>query len=336
MILLIYGTRPEWLKIKPLVEVFEQNNVRYEVCFTGQQKDIAGGEYDFSLDIKSKCENRLNDIISSCLEQMSDRTYSLVIVQGDTTSALAMALWAFNSNIKVAHLEAGLRTYDVANPWPEEMNRQIISRIASLHFCPTIQNKENLLSEKMNSGTHVFVTGNTALDNLKDIEASKEGIVLITMHRRENLNSIDVWFETINKLAQAHNDFKFIFPMHPNPALQEKKHILSHVNVIKPLEHEEMCKLIAGSDMVLTDSGGIQEECSFFNKKCIVLRKTTERQESLGITSFLCPNTSDLRTLFVLHLKRDAETVPCPYGDGKAAFKIYEILKQKNFIEHNY
>lgn len=329
MILVCYGTRPEWIKIKPLIKQMKRKKVKFKVLFTGQQKDIAeGSEADYTHSIPDGYGNRLDRIIISCLS-MPESFFSgitRVLVQGDTATAFGLALAAFHRKIEVVHLEAGLRTHDKDNPYPEEVYRQMISRIADLHLCPTTSNVQNLINESVDG--HIAKTGNTVIDSLVEnyIKPKETDLVLVTLHRRENHDIMDVWFEEINKLAIEHPDLNFVLPIHPNPSVKKHRDLLTHVQVIDPLPHEELLKMIADSKVVITDSGGIQEEGSFFNKKVIVCRKVTERPESLLLTSFLCPYPRELSTLFVKVLNIKLANHKCPYGDGNAAREIVELL----------
>lgn len=332
MILLCYGTRPEWIKIKPLIEEFKKNNINHQVIFTGQQKDLAKDFLcDWRFDIQDGV-NRLDSIIKSLMDRISIITkyndVKYVLVQGDTTSALALALSAFNNNIKVIHLEAGLRTYDRENPYPEEMNRRLISEIANIHLCPTEDAKNNLNYEKKSG--KLFVVGNTVIDNLLDYKDKCEytNKILVTLHRRENHHWIDKWFIEINKLAQTYPEFEFILPIHPNPNVQKYKDLLTHVNVINPLPYEEMLNLLIKTRLVITDSGGLQEECSFFNKKCLTCRKVTERPEAIGQSTFLVEKPEDLQSLFNEHIKNYEINYDCPFGNGHSAETITKILKE--------
>jgi UDP-N-acetylglucosamine 2-epimerase len=251
-----------------------------------------------------------------------------VLVQGDTTSVVGLALSALHRKIKVIHLEAGLRTYDTENPYPEENNRRIVSTIASIHLCPTVQNAENLYKERVLGQIHVV--GNTVLDNLIDYKEKCEYTdkVLITMHRRENHDKINFWFTEINELAKRYPELEFILPIHPNPNVQKYKDILTHVTVIPSMNHDDLLALLVKTKLVITDSGGIQEECSFFNKKCIVCRKVTERPESLGSTSFLVLHPDELSIVFNEHYENYVVDVKSPYGDGTSAKKICKIVNQ--------
>ena len=331
MILLAYGTRPEYIKIKPLIHEFDINGFQYKTLFTGQHKDLLKEQIvDYQIDIPEDTNNRLDNIIKSTMNVfdwiLDDITH--VLVQGDTTSVLAVALSAFNHGIKVIHLEAGLRTYDKQNPYPEETNRRIVSTIADVHLCPTLANVNNLLNEKIEG--NIFHVGNTVLDNLlpyKD-RCDYTNKVLITMHRRENHDWMDKWFQEINKLAKFHTNLEFILPLHPNPNVQKHKHLLTHVNVVEPMSHDELLNLLIKTRLVITDSGGIQEECSFFNKKCLTCRKVTERPEALGQSTFMVEAPYDLVEVFMKHVDDYEINYDCPFGDGKASEKIIARLKE--------
>jgi UDP-N-acetylglucosamine 2-epimerase (non-hydrolysing) len=331
MILITYGTRPEYIKVKPLIDSFIENGIKFKTLFTGQHKTLVDNNADFNLEISNDSDNRLNNIISSCalLNDEYFKGITHVLVQGDTTSALGIALSAFNRKIDVIHLEAGLRTYDIENPYPEETNRQLIARIANIHFCPTELNYQNLINEKVQGDLHVV--GNTGLDNLSQYLPMCEygDTVLITLHRRENHDIIDEWFYEINELAKNYSDLKFILPMHPNPNVQKYKKILTNVEIIEPLAHDELIKLLIKTKLVITDSGGLQEECSFFNKKCLVCRKITERPESIGLTSFMIDLPNDLSSMFKTHIDDFKTSGNSPFGDGNASKKISEIIKNK-------
>jgi UDP-N-acetylglucosamine 2-epimerase (non-hydrolysing) len=334
MILLTYGTRPEYIKIKPLFDKLEKNHISYKVLFTGQHKDIVPRHCDYVLDFKEYSNNRLNNVLINCLlipdEWLENIEY--ILVQGDTTSVLGVALTAFHKKIKVIHLESGLRTYDYNHPYPEEINRQIVSRISNINFCPTESNLKNLIDEKILGKS--FVVGNTILDNLlsykKDCEYTKK--ILITLHRSENHSMIDVWFKTINEIASEYPDYEFILPIHPNPNVFKYKHLLTNLTVLSPLPHEDLIKILIKCSLVITDSGGLQEECSFFNKKCIVCRNTTERQESLNKSSYLVKSPEDLKKKFFQFLKNFEFDYISPYGDGHSSDKIIKLLK-KNLIK---
>lgn len=330
MILLTYGTRPEWIKIKPLIEEMSKRNIPFKTLSTGQHKDIAPNDADFNLDFKDFGGNRLDSVLKNCLS-IPDNYFDgidYILVQGDTTSVVGLSLSALNRKIKVIHLEAGLRSFDTENPFPEENNRKIVSSIASIHLCPTQLNAENLRSENIKN--NIFIVGNTVLDNLilykEKCEYSNK--VLVTMHRRENHENIIEWFTQINKLAVNYKNLEFILPLHPNPKIKEHQSILTNVKIIDPLSHEDLLDILVKTKIVITDSGGIQEECSFFNKKCLVCRKVTERSESVGINSFLINSPKDLSIIFSTHINDYVIDYVSPYGDGKSAEKICKILKE--------
>jgi len=334
MILLTYGTRPEYIKIKPLMEEMKKQNIPFKVFFTGQHETLVDGYYDLKLDFEEyNHENRLDNIIANLmtLNYHVFEDVTSVLVQGDTTSVVAMSLAAMHRKIPVIHLEAGLRTFDTENPFPEENNRKIVSTIAKLHLCPTNDSALNLRNENITQ--NVFVVGNTILDNLLKYkeECEETNKILVTLHRRENHDMIDEWFTMINSLAKETN-FEFILPIHPNPNVLSKKHLLTNVKVIEPLPHDELMKILVKTKMVITDSGGLQEECSFFDKQCLVCRKFTERPEALGFTSHLVRTPRMLRNEFYRQLSMVKQTHRCPYGDGYSSEKICEILKQLHLV----
>lgn len=322
-ILICFGTRPEYIKVKSLIE----NISNVKTCFTGQHPDLLKNiKVDYNLKMDNNIsENRLNNIFCNILSENNifiDIDY--VLVQGDTSTACAIALSAFNNKIKIIHLEAGLRSNDLKDPFPEEMNRQLISRIADIHLCPTEFNMQNLFNENIKN--NIFVVGNTGLDNISKEGCSYEEKVLVTIHRRDNHEIIDKWFEEIEKIANLYSDLEFLIPLHPNPNVQKFKNIFKKVIVCEPLMHKELIKYLKKCKFVISDSGGLQEECSFLNKKIIVCRKTTERPESIGIHSFLCDNPKKLGEI-VQNINNNFEINEiCPYGNGKSYKNIIKIL----------
>lgn len=335
MILISFGTRPEYIKLKSTIEHLSKLGVDFKTVFTGQHVDLLKDiEVDFRLEIKDLSDNRLNNVMfSPALNNLPWGEVKLTLVHGDTTSALGMALCSFNHNVPVAHVEAGLRTYDYDNPFPEELNRQLISRIATIHFAPTQRNKETLENELVHQikGRKIFVTGNTGLDHLHPWKLIKhsEDLVLVTMHRRENHHNMDEWFKEINRLA-GKSDLEWVIPLHPNPNVQKHKHLLTNLNVIDPVSHQELLDLMVRTKAIITDSGGIQEEATFLNKKYVVCRKKTERPEGLGEWGSMAKEPAFLEGNFKfleeLEIVRD-----CPFGDGhsgeKIAKHIYEFIK---------
>lgn len=331
MILLVYGTRPEYIKIKPLMTEMSKAGISYKTLFTGQHENLSSTDADYRLVISSDGVNRLDTIIQSCMnipdEYFNGITH--VLVQGDTTSVVGLALSAMHRKIKIIHLEAGLRTYDTDNPYPEEYNRRIVSSIADIHLCPTRQNKLNLINEGVDE-KNCYVVGNTGLDNLVNLKenVSYKNVVLVTLHRRENHEFISEWFSEINKIAETYSDYQFILPIHPNPNVQKYKHLLTNLDVVEPLSHDELLNILTRASLVITDSGGIQEECSFLGKKCIVCRVVTERPESIGMTTFLAKHPSNLNSLVMNHLNNPKPfELDCPFGDGNASKKICKLFK---------
>ena len=323
MILLCFGTRPEWLKIKPLIKQLDN----YKLLFTGQHPDLLKDiEVDYKI-IISESNNRLDQLISDCLTQFPNGDFESVLVQGDTASAFACAIGAFNRGLKIYYLEAGLRSYNLNHPYPEEAYRQMISRISDVNICPTELSRDNLISEKVNGICQVV--GNTVLDNLLPYKTQCEygNKVLVTLHRRENHHWLDEWFKQIDRIAGENKELEFILPIHPNPNVQKHKPLLKNVNIVDPMTHSELLEVLVKTKFVISDSGGLQEEGSFFNKKVIVCRKTTERPEGIETGHlYLCDNPNELYYLFEVINKNYKITSECPYGDGKSSIKIKNIL----------
>lgn len=336
MILVCFGTRPEFIKITPLIKSFKKNNISYRLLYVSQHTDLIKEiSYDIKLDIKNTSSNRLNNIMQSILckpEIFNDIDY--VLVQGDTTSCLGIAISAFNNNKKIIHLEAGLRTLDFKNPFPEEGNRKLISHITDIHFCPTENSSKNLLKEGIEKNVHVV--GNTVLDNLKNLNVNKKiktkYDVIITMHRRENHETINQWFFQISNLKSMYKDLKFCFIKHPNPSVIKALGLLKNIDILEPMSRPDLLSLLSYSKFLITDSGGLQEEASYYKIPTLVCRKVTERPEGLGNFSLLCKNYNNMKKDFTKIL----ELVPVgdsPYGDGNASDKISKILKEKYDIK---
>jgi UDP-N-acetylglucosamine 2-epimerase (non-hydrolysing) len=324
MILVCFGTRPEYIKVKSLID----NLSSVKTCFTGQHVDLIQNiNVDYYLSPSITTQNRLNDIVMNIMKDIEIfKDIEYVLVQGDTTSAFAIALSAFHNNKKVIHLEAGLRTHNISDPFPEELNRQLISRIADIHLCPTELNKQNLISEGIPE-TKLHVVGNTGLDNIDPNNCVYENTILVTLHRRNNLPIMDIWFKQLEILANNHPEIKFILPMHPNPAVQKHKGLLYKVQQIEPLSHTDTIEIIKKCKFIITDSGGIQEESSFLNKKIIICRKDTERPEVLDNHGVLCKTPEELLDIFEMINKDYIVNKPCPFGDGNAHTKIKAILQ---------
>jgi UDP-N-acetylglucosamine 2-epimerase (non-hydrolysing) len=324
-ILICFGTRPEWLKIKPLIKLLDKS--QYYLLFTGQHPDLLKSvDVDFKINMTST-DNRLDQIISDCMTQFPTGDFNSVLVQGDTGSAFGCALAAFNRQLKIYYMEAGLRSHNLRHPYPEEGYRQMISRISDINFCPTELSKSNLLKEGA-LGEH-FITGNTVLDNLIEYKTKCEytNKILITLHRRENHHLVDKWFTEINNLAIDNPHLEFIIPLHPNPNVQKHKHLLTHVNILEPLQHSDLLDILVKCKLVISDSGGLQEEGSFFNKKVIVCRETTERPEAIDTGHlFLCSHPNFLSGLFGDLIENYYINTECPYGDGYSSQKIHNYL----------
>jgi UDP-N-acetylglucosamine 2-epimerase (non-hydrolysing) len=329
-LLVCFGTRPEYIKVKSILDNY---SLPLKVCFTGQHQHLLTGikNIDYNLGpIKALTLCRLNDIMIHVLRRFDIfEDIDAVLVQGDTTTACAIALSAFHNKIPIIHLEAGLRTYVSTDPYPEEFNRRTIGTTASLHLCPTENNKQNLKLEKIKGEIHVV--GNTGLDTLDPVGISMTNLVLVTMHRRENHKNMALWFREIDRFAQDHPELDFQCPLHPNPMVQKHRNLLTAVKVIEPLPHAQFTDLLKKARFVISDSGGIQEECSFYNKKIIVCRRTTERPESLGTHSVLCDAPEHLYNLTREINDCPEINAPCPYGDGRAIERIIPILT--NFMQ---
>lgn len=367
-ILMVFGTRPEAIKMAPVaVALQKESSFELKICVTGQHRDMLdqvletfGIEPEFDLNIM-KAGQDLTDVTERTLVGMrgvfAKWIPRVVLVHGDTTTGFAVSLAAFYHRIPVGHVEAGLRTGDIDSPWPEEANRTLISRIAKFHFAPTLQSRDNLIREGI-AESAIYVTGNTVIDALLMapvlIEAkpalrdaisqqfemldSDKRILLVTGHRRENFG---VGFENICKaiatLAMRRPDINIVYPVHPNPSVREPvTRFLSglhNVFLINPLEYLPFVQLLSRCAIVLTDSGGIQEEAPSFGKPVLVMRDQTERPEAVAAgTVKLVGTNSDVIVASVIELLEDPEKYERmslahnPYGDGTAAGKIVDVL----------
>ena len=380
-IMLVFGTRPEAIKMAPLVKEFQKYPESFQtlVCVTGQHREMLDQVLrifdivpDFDLDIMKHGQD-LYDVTSRVLLGMRDVLTAsrpdVVLVHGDTTTSTAAALAAFYQQIPVGHVEAGLRTHNVFSPWPEEMNRQITTRIASYHFAPTPLSRKNLLQEGI-ADELITVTGNTVIDALRwvvdkirkdsslnlelagqlkatgyDVKrlASPRRLVLITGHRRENFGEgfLNIC-QAIKELTVRYPEVDFVFPMHPNPNVRqpirevfgEKLSDQGNIFFIEPLEYLSFVYLMEKASIVLTDSGGIQEEAPGLGKPVLVMRDTTERPEALEAGTVKLVGTS--RDTIVNELSRLLDDPASyekmskalnPYGDGKACGRIVERLR---------
>ena len=357
----IFGTRPEAIKMATVIKEFEhQNEVALNVCFTGQHREMVLPLLDFfeikvnhSLDVMQPNQTLAGLGARSLMatdEYLNSVKPDLVFVQGDTTTAMSAATASFYHKIKVAHIEAGLRTHNMFSPFPEEFNRQVISKIAYLHFAPTNASAKNLLTEGI-SPNKVFVTGNTVIDALLftqqkvkknpllyqkhyNWEGDGKKIILITGHRRENFGEgFENICSAIRVLALKFNNYNFIYPVHLNPKVQEPvMRILkgvSNIHLVSPMDYIQFTTLMSKSYLILTDSGGVQEEAPSFGKPVLIMRDTTEREEAIqagaakliGTTkSSIINNVTELLENEELFDKMS--NVVNPFGDGLAAKKI--------------
>ena len=328
-ILAIYGTRPEYLKIKPVII---KSKGLIKTCFIKQHTNIIDfGKSDFTIEINNTCKNRLNSIFSEIFLKTEEciSQFDSILIQGDTATVAASALAAYHLKKKIIYLESGLRTYDLKNPYPEEGYRQMVSRIADVNLCPTKLSAKNLKKEKTNGCIHVV--GNTSLDNLIRFKnkTSYGDKVLITLHRNENLSILKEWFTFIDEFAKNNRNIKFIFPVHPNPYILEQSKTLKYVEAIPALQHDELINILKDCRFVITDSGGIQEEGSFLNKKIIVCRKTTERPEGINSGHIILCDEPNKFTDIANNIKNNYQiNKKCPYGNGKSSSKINNILNE--------
>ena len=379
-VILVFGTRPEAIKMAPLVKEFQKYPEKFEtiVCVTGQHREMLDQVLnifeiipDYDLNIMKQGQD-LYDVTARVLMGMRDvlkeAQPNVVLVHGDTTTSTAAALAAFYQQIPVGHVEAGLRTHNIYSPWPEEMNRQITGRIATYHFAPTPLSKHNLLAEGVKE-EHIHVTGNTVIDALymvvdkikndKDLDivlenqlkqagydvnrlAGGKKLVLITGHRRENFGDGFIHMCTaIKDLTQKYPDVDFVYPMHLNPNVRKPIHEvfgedlsnLGNMFFIEPLEYLSFVYLMEKSSIVLTDSGGIQEEAPGLGKPVLVMRDTTERPEALeaGTVKLVGTNYDKIisEVSALLDNQRNYEKMSKavnPYGDGFASRRIVKIL----------
>ena len=321
-LLICFGTRPEWLKVKPLLKEIDN----YKLLFTGQHPDLLKDiKVDYRIEIGDKT-NRLDQIISDCLMQFPEGDFD-VLVHGDTVSAFACALAAFSRKLKIIHLEAGLRSYDLKQPYPEEGYRQMISRIADINFPPTSISAQNLFNEKTDGMS--YVVGNSVLDNLIEYKDQCEYTdkVLVTLHRWENHHWMDEWFKELNEVAKKYSNLEFTIPLHHNPAVRKHKHLLTDVNIVPALPHNEMLELMSKCKFIISDSGGLQEEGAFLNKKVIVCRDVTERPEGIYTGHLtLCKQPSDLMSIVDEINRNYIIKKDSPYGKGDTAKRVKRIL----------
>jgi len=369
-ILIIFGTRPEAIKVIPVIKQLQkEKKIKPFICVTAQHRDMLDQVLnifniipDYDLNIMK--QNQSLFYVSSTILKKLDNLFNfikpdLILVQGDTTTAFVASLSAFYKKIPVGHIEAGLRTYDKYNPFPEEINRVFIDKISDLLFVPTLLSKKNLLKEGIDP-QKIFLTGNTVIDTLflilknkigfknknleklvDDIIKEKQKIILVTAHRRENFGEpIRNICYALQKIINYTKDIHIIYPVHPNPEIMcPVKEILGkidRIHLINPLEYIDFVNLMNKSYIILTDSGGLQEEAPSLGKPVIVLREKTERPEGIKAKTVKIVGTKPEKifqqTLNLLKNKREYFKMSKkinPYGDGKAGERIVKIIKRR-------
>ena len=361
-VMLVFGTRPEAIKMCPLVnELKTRKGIETIVCVTGQHRQMLDQvleafqvESDYDLSIM-KDRQTLFDVTTNILNRikavLEEVRPDVVLVHGDTSTTFVTALACFYLQIPVGHVEAGLRTYNIYSPYPEEFNRQAVSIISAYNFAPTELSKENLLREGKNPDT-IYVTGNTAIDALKttvredythpDLEWAKGSrLIMITAHRRENLGEpMKHMFRAIRRVCDEHPDIKAIYPIHMNPVVREIADSIlgddERIHIIEPLDVLDFHNFLSRSYLILTDSGGIQEEAPSLGKPVLVMRDTTERPEGIKAGTLKLVGTDEeviyqnfKQLLEDEEAYRAMSTASNPYGDGFACKRIADILEGK-------
>lgn len=360
--MVVFGTRPEAIKMCPLIlELKKRKNFQVVVCVTGQHKQMLSQVLnafsvipDYNLSIMKE-KQTLFDVTINIIDKIKDililEKPDLVLVHGDTSSTFSTALSAFYLQIPVGHVEAGLRTYQMDSPFPEEFNRQAVGLITDYHFAPTECARDNLLREGKKKES-IFVTGNTAIDALKTTVrqsythpelnwAGKSRLVLITAHRRENLGEpMYHMFRAIKQVCEEYPDIKIIYPIHMNPVIRDAAQTIfgdnDRIHMINPLDVLDFHNFMAQSYMILTDSGGIQEEAPALGKPVLVMRNTTERPEGIRAGTLKLVGTTEkgiydsfkslLENQELYHQMSSASN---PYGDGHACERIADILEER-------
>lgn len=371
--LIIFGTRPEAIKMAPLIRAFQKNKDQFDtrVCVTAQHREMLDQVLAFfeitphyDLDLMQPNQNLYtltSDILLGLKPILEEFQPDYVYVHGDTTTTMASSIAAFYAGAKVCHVEAGLRTDNKRSPFPEEMNRQVTGRIADFHFAPTEQAKQNLLNEKVPENT-ILVTGNTVIDALLESTARVENldnpeieklktiidptkkIILVTGHRRENHGQGFIAIcEALKEIAQTNPEVQMIYPVHLNPKVQQPVYEvlgeLKNIHLIAPLSYPAFVWLMNKSYLIITDSGGIQEEAPSLGKPVLVMRSTTERPEALAAGTVILVGSDKEKIIFECNrLLQDKEkynqmtALHNPYGEGKASDKILEFMKSRNEI----
>lgn len=359
-IIIVFGTRPEAIKMCPLIkELQKRKGIDVKVCVTGQHRQMLDmvlntfhivPDYDLSI---MKTGQSLFDITIAILEKircvLQEYSPDLVLVHGDTSSTFSAALACFYMRIPIGHVEAGLRTYDIYSPYPEEFNRQVVSIISKYNFAPTESSKINLLNEGRKAES-IFVTGNTAIDALKttikddyrhpELDwVGRDRLILITAHRRENLGRpMENMFKAIKRVLDEHDHVKAIYPVHMNPSIREVAYAIlgksDKIHIIEPLDVVDFHNFMDKSYLILTDSGGVQEEAPSLGKPVLVMRDTTERPEGIRAGTLKLVGTDEKEIyhnfkalLCNKEMYKKMSGATNPYGDGCASQRIADIIE---------
>ncbi|MBR0600419.1 non-hydrolyzing UDP-N-acetylglucosamine 2-epimerase [Sinanaerobacter chloroacetimidivorans] len=364
-VLTVFGTRPEAIKMAPLVKRLQlEEGIESVLCVTAQHREMLDQvlalfelvpDYDLNIMKQNQTISQITSNVIMGLEEVYKKERpDIVLVHGDTTTTFAAALAAFYQQIRIGHVEAGLRTYDKYSPYPEEMNRVLTGHLSDLHFAPTERNRKNLLAEGI-ADSHIFVTGNTVIDallevagkpyefeeeTLRSIDFENKRLITVTCHRRENLgeNMVHI-FSAIRDIAEEFTDTEIVYPVHLNPKVRETAGAIlgnsSRVHLIEPLQYQPFVNLMAKSYLIITDSGGMQEEAPSLGKPVLVVRKETERPEAVEAGTVKLAGVSR-ETIYKMAKEllankgvydRMARAVN-PYGDGHACERIVKALKQ--------
>lgn len=373
-VLTVFGTRPEAIKMAPLVKKLnEEPGIESILCVTAQHREMLDQvlelfelvpDHDLNIMKQNQTISQITSNVLMGLEEIFKKENpDIVLVHGDTTTTFAASLAAFYQQIPVGHVEAGLRTYDKYSPYPEEMNRILTGHIADLHFAPTERNRQNLLAEAMKEDA-IFITGNTVIDALlqvadkpytfendilKNIDFENRRVITVTCHRRENLGeNMEQIFTAIRDIAAEFEDTEIIYPVHMNPKVRETANMVlgnaGRIHLIEPLQYQPFVNLMARSYLIITDSGGLQEEAPSLGKPVLVVRRETERPEAIEAgTVKLAGVSRDTIYQMMKELLSDKEAygkmahAVNPYGDGHACERIIKILQEygKQTANHN-
>lgn len=365
-VMTVFGTRPEAIKMAPLVKKLnEADGIESVLCVTAQHREMLDQvlelfqlipDYDLNIMKQNQTISQITSNVLVGLEEVLKKEKpDVVLVHGDTTTTFAAGLASFYQQIKVGHVEAGLRTYDKYSPYPEEMNRVLTGHIADFHFSPTERNRVNLLKEAIDDD-NIYITGNTVIDallevvdkpyefedeTLKNIDFDGRRVITVTCHRRENLGeNMEHIFGAIRKIAEEFHDVEIIYPMHMNPKVRETANKIlngmERVHLIDPLQYQPFVNLMAKSYFIITDSGGMQEEAPSLGKPVLVVRRETERPEAVEAGTVKLAGV-EMETIYNMskQLLTDKSAYEAmahaanPYGDGHACERIVDILKKK-------